>query len=151
VFRGAAKVRIVLAGVWIAALVVRATLFAQAPQTPPAQIDTKTEVTRSTQSGVYTAEQAKAGAQLFGNICQGCHNIGSQSGEVFAKRWNGALLADLWETLTTEMPKDDPGSLTPPERVQMIAYLLKLNGMPEGKEALPADVDVLKKIKIQTQ
>ena len=47
------------------------------------------------------------------------------------------------------MPKDDPESLSVAERAQVVAYLLKLNGLPAGKTELPTDAEALKKIKIE--
>lgn len=99
-------------------------------------------------AGVYTEEQAARGRQVFGDICQGCHNIGSQSGEPFAKRWRGVLLSDLFRVMSDTMPKDDPGSLTPKERIDVIAYLLKINDLAAGTTELPVDVEQLKKIVI---
>jgi hypothetical protein len=48
------------------------------------------------------------------------------------------------------MPKIDPGSLQPNEYAQVLAYMLKLNGLPAGQKELPADVAVLKSIRIDT-
>ena len=47
------------------------------------------------------------------------------------------------------MPKQEPASLTPQEYAQLVAYLLKINEAPPGKDELPADADALKKIKIE--
>jgi mono/diheme cytochrome c family protein len=99
-------------------------------------------------TGVYAADQATRGKDVFSSLCTGCHTAASQSGEPFAKRWKGALVADLYIVLSEQMPQDDPGSLTPKERIDVIAYLLKLNDLPEGKDALPSDPELLKKIVI---
>ena len=107
------------------------------------------ETPRSTLNGVYTAAQADKGKEIFANICQGCHTTASQSGTAFANRWKWQPLSDLYTFIDEEMPKDDPGSLKPAEEAEVIAYLLKLNGLPAGKEELPGDVDALKKIKIE--
>lgn len=58
------------------------------------------------------------------------------------------LLSELYIVMSEQMPKDDPGALTPKERIDVIAYLLKLNDVPAGKDALPADPELLKKIVI---
>ena len=47
------------------------------------------------------------------------------------------------------MPKSDPGSLTPAEYAQAIAYLLKINDVPAGDHELPPDGEVLKKIRVE--
>jgi hypothetical protein len=47
------------------------------------------------------------------------------------------------------MPKQDPGTLTPKEVAQVIAYILKQNRMPAGSTELPTDPAMLKKIRIE--
>lgn len=99
-------------------------------------------------TGVYTTAQAERGRELYANICQGCHNIASQTGETFAKRWRGVLMSEMFRVMTEQMPKDDPGSLIPQERADVMAYMLKLNEFPVGAAELPTDVELLKKIVI---
>jgi mono/diheme cytochrome c family protein len=99
-------------------------------------------------TGVYTEAQAARGKDVFGSICSSCHNITSQSGATFAKRWNGVAVSELFIVLSDTMPKDDPGLLTPQERADVIAYLLKLNNLPAGSAELATDPEVLKKIVI---
>ena len=48
------------------------------------------------------------------------------------------------------MPKTEPASLTLDEYGQVLAYLLKLNGMPEGEVDLPTDSVMLKGIRFDT-
>lgn len=102
-------------------------------------------------TGVYTAEQATAGEKIYGSICTGCHNLGSHSGQVFAQKWKGRPLADLYEQVAFKMPEDDPGSLSPTESAQVVAYILKTNGNPAGPQALSADMAELKKLLIETK
>jgi len=97
---------------------------------------------------VYTEAQATRGKDIFSSICTSCHNISSQSGTAFSKRWNGALVSELFGVMTDTMPKDDPGSLPEKDRTDVIAYLLKINGMPAGTTELSADPEALKKIVI---
>jgi mono/diheme cytochrome c family protein len=135
------------AAFWVAVILVRtgAGLTAAAAAQEPAP------ATRSTMAGVYTAEQATAGEKTYGNICTGCHNLGSQSGSTFSTKWKGRPLFDLYEQISEKMPEDDPGSLTPAESAQVVAYLLKANGNPAGSQPLPTDAAELKKILIETK
>ena len=100
-------------------------------------------------TGVYTAEQASAGEKTYGNVCNGCHNLGSHSGQAFALKWKGRPLFDLYEMISEKMPEDDPGSLTPVESAQLVAYILKANGNPAGTTALSSDATELKKLVIE--
>jgi mono/diheme cytochrome c family protein len=133
---------------WRHALGVSVAVWATGLVTAGATPQTTTAPPRPASTGVYSATQAARGRALYGDNCQGCHNIASQSGESFAKKWRGAALSDLFLVLTDDMPKDAPGSLAPAERADIIAYMLKLNEFAAGNDDLPGDLDQLKKIVI---
>jgi hypothetical protein len=50
--------------------------------------------------------------------------------------------------MSTQMPKEQPGTLEPEQYADVIAYLLKINGAPAGKKELPPDEKALKWIRI---
>jgi mono/diheme cytochrome c family protein len=103
---------------------------------------------RSTASGVYTEEQATRGRDTYQMQCKSCHTPASHTGTTFASWWDRKPLSELYQFVTTRMPKNEPGSLQPDEYADLIAYLLKLNDLPSGSEPLPADSVALKKIRI---
>lgn len=105
---------------------------------------------RSTRAGVYTADQASRGENVFMSLCVSCHPAATQAGLAFSARWGGRPLSELYEAIKDKMPKNDPGSLTPEESAQLIAYVLKLNEVMAGKTALVGDPEELKKIRIET-
>jgi mono/diheme cytochrome c family protein len=105
----------------------------------------------STLSGVYTDEQASRGKDVYAGSCRSCHTPASHTGATFNKWWRGKQLSDLFLFVSTRMPKNDPGSLAPDDVADVMAYLLKMNAMPVGKEELPPDADSLKKIRIETK
>lgn len=109
------------------------------------------QTTRSTASGVYTDEQATRGRDTYQMQCKSCHTPASHTGPTFASWWDRKPLSDLFQFVTTRMPKNEPGSLQPDEYVDLIAYLLKLNDLPSGSEPLPADSVALKKIRIEVK
>lgn len=111
----------------------------------------------SQSGGVYTAEQAKAGEQLYTQNCQSCHGDDLQgevgpglAGSNFSKKWErGNLTADdLYYIMSTTMPKGSPGSLKPEQYVNILAFVLQQNGYPAGESPLPTDESSLKKIKL---
>ena len=106
----------------------------------------------STKDGVYTAAQSRAvGEELYMGLCVSCHPIGRcTSGPAFTVRWGGRQLSELYDAIKDKMPKNDPGTLTPEESAQVIAYMLKLNDVAAGKTALEADAEKLKGIRIET-
>jgi mono/diheme cytochrome c family protein len=117
---------------------------ARAQSSPP-------QSARSTASGVYTEEQATRGRDTYQMQCKSCHTPASHTGPTFASWWDRKPLSDLYQFVTTRMPKNEPGSLQPDEYADLIAYLLKLNDLPSGSEPLPADSVALKKIRIDVK
>ena len=81
--------------------------------------------------------------------CKSCHSPESHTGKTFATWWNGKTVADLFDYVSSNMPKNDPGSLDADSYADVIAYLLKMNKMPAGKTALKADSASLARIRIQ--
>ena len=104
---------------------------------------------RTTQAGVYTAAQAARGQDTFAGQCQACHTPADYTSPAFSTAWVGKMLSELFSFVSQNMPKSDPGSLQPGEYAQVVAYLLKLNGMPDGEQELPADSVALKSIRFE--
>ena len=120
-----------------AAIVVKA--HAQAP--PPQKVV-------STATGVYTAAQASKGERVYNSYCLSCHPAGSYTTPAFREKWNGHLVSELFSFISNQMPKEQPGTLEDADYINVIAYLLKINGSPAGKKDLPADEKALKWIRI---
>ncbi len=104
---------------------------------------------RSASSGVYTAAQALRGRDLYALKCRSCHTPASHTGLIFDTWWGGKLVADLFEYVQERMPKNEPGSLTPEECADVIAYVFRMNAMATGAEELSTDVAALRKIRIE--
>jgi cytochrome c len=131
---------------WLIALllilaVVHRTSASSHPQ------DAKPEI--STMAGVFTNAQAARGEETYMTICVGCHPAGTYTGKTFVTSWGNRPLSDLFSIIKNNMPKVDPGTLSPEETAQVIAYILKSNGVPAGKSELPAQVAPLKNIRIE--
>jgi mono/diheme cytochrome c family protein len=107
------------------------------------------EAARSTLQGVYTTAQAAQGRDVYAGMCQSCHTPASYTGPAFLDAWSGRALEDLFGYIRARMPKSEPGSLTPREYAQVVAYLLELNGMPAGRDELPSDPAALKVIRFE--
>jgi mono/diheme cytochrome c family protein len=103
---------------------------------------------RSTSMGVYTRAQAARGRDTFAGMCSPCHTPATHTVPGFTSAWAGAQLWELFRFVRENMPKDDPASLGPDEYAQLIAYLLELNGVPPGRDELPADSVALQEIRI---
>ncbi len=99
---------------------------------------------RSAWSGVYTAEQADAGEQVYFDRCVTCHgdDLGgverapALAGAPFLDSWHGKNLRRLLERIET-MPPGEP--LSSAQAVDVLAFLLRASEVPSGSTALPAD------------
>jgi cytochrome c5 len=113
----------------------------------PCPQETKADV--STMSGVFTASQAARGEETYMTICVACHPAGTYTTPAFKTSWSNRPLSDLFSIIKNTMPKVDPGTLTLEETAQVIAYILKSNGVPPGKTELPSELAALKTIRIE--
>jgi S-disulfanyl-L-cysteine oxidoreductase SoxD len=110
----------------------------------------------STRDGVYTAEQAQQGKVLYEKQCAACHGIallGSGKnaplvGNVFLDKWTDQTMADLFMKTNATMPASAPGTMTPDETSQVLAYILSENKFHSGQKPLPTDPDGLGAIHI---
>ena len=124
--------RIQWAGVLGAVAIVAAATRSPAQTTEPA-------APNSTRAGVYTADQAERGRITYAGMCRSCHSPASHTGATFEKWWKGRTVAALFAYMSTQMPKNNPGSMNADEYADVIAYLLKMNALPAGAHALAAD------------
>jgi mono/diheme cytochrome c family protein len=99
----------------------------------------------TTLDGVYTSEQAERGKGTYQQACSQCHALDWYTGEV-VKAWEDAPLYGLFEVISTKMPEDNPGSLSRREYVDLLAYILELNGMPAGDQSLSTGASRLRQI-----
>ncbi|MEO5815885.1 MAG: cytochrome c [Gemmatimonadaceae bacterium] len=104
---------------------------------------------QTTRAGVYTPAQAERGRMTYALSCRSCHTAASHTGVTFAKWWKDRTVADLFGYMSTQMPKNDPGSLSPEQYAEVLAYLLKMNAMPAGTAELLADSTALAQIRIE--
>lgn len=110
----------------------------------PASAQASGEV-RSTLDGVYTEAQAERGRETYVRTCSQCHTLDWYSGDLM-RAWAEAPVFNLFDVISTTMPEDNPGSLPRRDYVDMIAYILKLNGMPPGDAELSTGTSRLRQI-----
>ncbi len=102
----------------------------------------------TTADGVFTAAQAKSGGDLYTMLCQSCHAAITHTGTPFRSKWVGRTLGELYTYIREEMPKTEPGSLSEEEYTLVLAYILRMNGMPSGRRALTASDASMSRIRI---
>jgi cytochrome c len=117
--------------------VVIALVSAQATTTPSSE-------------GVYTAEQAGRGQNVYVSKCSECHDGGIMGPELwgsdFLNAWDGKNVRSLFDAVKGTMPADAPGSLSERDALDVVAYILQENSQPAGSSplvaAVPPDVTI---------
>lgn len=107
--------------------------------------------------GVYTEEQARRGEKIYGEQCAACHGADlagvtpfpGLTGSTFVRNWDGSTLDTIVDRLQKTMPPDDPKKMTRQQHVDVLAYLLKMNGHPAGAAELPQDARTLTSIRFE--
>lgn len=112
---------------------------------------------RSVWDGVFTAEQATRGGTQYGANCAECHGGNLQGGEgkplqgdQFWTDWRESTVGELLTYVSKNMPFSEDGSLagTLPQSTyaDIVAHILRSNGLPAGGRELTANSSVGVKI-----
>ena len=104
----------------------------------------------------FTAEQAARGKAAYDADCVTCHgqNLVSAhyapplAGPYFDGKWVGQTVGALYAHAHDRMPPSRPGDLPDQTYADIVAYILEVNGLPEGGEELPADPERLNEMTI---
>jgi S-disulfanyl-L-cysteine oxidoreductase SoxD len=107
----------------------------------------------------YTPAQAERGATLYAASCAACHaadltgsaTVPPLKGTEFEGYWLGKQVGELFEKVSVTMPKTMPGSLTPAQSADLVAYVLRETKVPAGTTELGSNMDELNKLKIEAQ
>ena len=109
---------------------------------------------------IYNEEQALKGRDLYNEHCASCHGAALEgqgslplSGATFRARWadDRHSVDDLFYIIRTLMPYGQPATLSKQEYIDIIAYILMVNGYPAGAQPLPSDPPILKRMTIKAQ
>ena len=93
----------------------------------------------------------RAASNEHSTNCTSCHGTEKYTGDAFTKNWVGRTVFDLFDQLKTTMPDDNPGGLSAQQYKDIVAYILKINGLPSGTDSLPADPEAMRLIKIDAK
>jgi S-disulfanyl-L-cysteine oxidoreductase SoxD len=112
------------------------------------------DATRTVWDGVYNEEQAQRGRAVFLDQCSNCHGRDLEGADMtppltgggFMANWDGLTLGDLADRIRVSMPLNSPGTLSRQQTVDVIAYILRFDQFPAGKEELPRETPALKQI-----
>lgn len=100
------------------------------------------------ESAAAAARQLDLGEQWFRSACLECHAIRGLDNADFRLKWDGRNAFELFELIRSTMPESKPGSLTQGTYAAIVAYLMKLNGMPSGARRIASDSGALAAIRL---
>lgn len=126
---------------------------ASTPETPAANAESGAAAAGATVAS-YTDDQASRGKSPYNDSCSGCHGttLGGSgeapalAGKGFRERWFVGSPEPFFTYISTNMPQDNPGSLSPETYADIAAYLMSRNHVPAGDTELPSDTEALKNI-----
>ena len=104
--------------------------------------------------GLYSTAQAKKGSALYSEKCLSCHDPAGGSwgpnlkGDDYWETWNGKPARALYSKIISTMPQEDPGSIPEKDVINLVSYIMQLNGLPGGDKTIQS-ADELNKIKLQ--
>lgn len=100
---------------------------------------------RTVWDGVYAAPQAERGRAVFDASCLRCHGPLLDgvprrfTADKFWASWGEDSLSSLYRYLRTSMPNDAPGTLSESSYIDLLAFLVAINGAPPGPADLTAE------------
>jgi cytochrome c len=113
-------------------------------------------------SGAYTAAQAKRGAEFYSGACAQCHGPNlNGAGQpdlppspaiaraTFLRKWAGKPVSELFVYVRTQMPPDNPGTLTDQQAIDAVAHMFAVSNIPPGDKELPPDPKALADVVIE--
>jgi hypothetical protein len=67
---------------------------------------------------------------------------------MFLANWSTQPVSELFDWIRQAMPPDAPGTLSREDAAAVVAYILKQNKMPAGRQALPSEIEELRRIQV---
>ena len=113
--------------------------------TAGSEVSAQNDPVKTVHDGVYTSAQADRGGSHYQTHCQNCHganlsgaNARALAGEEFLRFWMGLTLDDMFERVRS-MPPGAGSGLERETQLDLLAYLLFMNGLPSGTEPLTTE------------
>lgn len=101
---------------------------------PPAEAEPAAPV-----GGIFTDAQAQRGRTTFDEVCSECHTTSEFRGRTFQRSWGRRTVYSFFRTVRSTMPDDNPGGLEEQVYLDVVSYILSINGHDGGSAELSAD------------
>ena len=98
--------------------------------------------------GFFSAAQVERGRASYAEACSECHTLSEFRGSDFEWTWRRQTAWQLYSQVAETMPEDKPGQLPEVTYVDIVAYLLSLNGYQIGGSELSPEREQLEAISL---
>jgi len=88
-------------------------------------------------AAIFTSVQADRGRTAFDADCSDCHTTSEFRGRAFQSTWGRRTVYSFYRDLRSTMPDDNPGSLEEDTYLDVVSFILSINGHAAG----PAELD----------
>lgn len=136
-------------------MTIRATAQRAALAVGSALFGVMAGLAQTSSPGLYTEAQAAQGQRLYDEQCASCHGplraivpdvAALLADHTFRSKWRGRPIGELFGLILDTMPQDAPGTLSPPQSAEVVAYILSGNRVPAGDVPLADDAEQLNQI-----
>lgn len=90
-------------------------------------------------AAIFSGDQADRGEALFDDVCSACHTTSEFRGRAFLRNWGRRTVYSFFRTVRSTMPDDDPGGLEEQAYLDVVSYVLRMNGHQPGATELMDD------------
>lgn len=106
---------------------------------PPAESPPPAEAPPAAVHAIFTDVQASRGRDTFDQACSDCHTNSEFRGGAFQRNWGRRTVYSFYRTVRSTMPDDNPGGLDEEVYLDVVSYILRMNGHAPGASELTAD------------
>lgn len=90
-------------------------------------------------SGIFSEGQADRGRTAFDEVCADCHTTSEFRGRTFQSNWGRRTVYSFFRTVRSTMPDDNPGGLEEQTYLDVVSYILRINGHAAGASEMTAE------------
>lgn len=114
---------------------------AEATPVEPASVEAiqVADTTTEAIAGIFTEDQADRGRNSFDELCAECHTNNEFRGRLFQSNWGRRTVYSFYRTIRSTMPDNNPGGLEEQVYLDVVSYILSINGHESGASELSAD------------
>ncbi len=109
------------------------------PPAPALEATDSTPTTPPPHPAIFTESQADRGRTAFDEVCSDCHTTSEFRGRTFQSNWGRRTVYSFFRTIRSTMPDDNPGGLEEQTYLDVVSYILRINGHAAGTSEMTAE------------